>query len=71
MEKSTSSESRLGATVRNFRQHKGLSQEELADAVGVDRKTISRIEAGLHSTRVSTLISLSKALEVEPGDLLN
>jgi transcriptional regulator with XRE-family HTH domain len=56
--------------VRSFRQLRGLSQEELAETVGVDRKTISRIEAGLHSTRVSTLLSISAALEVEPGELL-
>lgn len=32
--------------IKEFRQHRGLSQEELAAAVGVSRQSINSIERG-------------------------
>lgn len=37
---------RIGATVREFRQARGIRQEELAEALGISRSYLSNIEAG-------------------------
>lgn len=39
-----------------------MSQQELADRIGVPKSTIGRIEAGLTSPRVGTLFKISQAL---------
>lgn len=40
-----------------------MSQQVLADLVGVPKSTIGRIEAGLTSPKLNTLLQTSKALE--------
>jgi len=52
----------MGEAVRAARLARGLSQAELAERVGVDRKTINRIETGAHSTLVVTLHAIGVAL---------
>ena len=46
------------------RQQAGLTQAELAQAAGVSRMTVSRIEAGF-DPRLSTLHELVRALDME------
>ena len=54
-----------------WRQKRGLSQQRLADAVGVQQVTISRIETGRQRTlRLDLLGALARALDVEPWELL-
>lgn len=52
-------EAELGSVVRELRQGKGLSLSKLADAVGVDKAYLSRIENGVvrPSFRVMTAIA--------------
>ena len=67
---STDSEGRLrklGAAVRAARLERGLSQEALADAAGIDRSHMGKIERGernvsvLNVARVATALNLSVA----------
>lgn len=60
----------LGDVVREFRVLRGLSQGNLADRVGVDRKTINRIENGRHRMAVETLMAIADSLEQDPADIL-
>ena len=54
-----------------WRQKRGLSQQRLADAVGVQQVTVSRIETGRQRTlRLDLLGALARALDVEPWELL-
>lgn len=57
-----------------YRHARGLTQAELADAVGLSRPGLSNLERGLYSPRLSTASSIAAALEVtvdavfpEPG----
>ena len=60
-----------GATVRRLRSELKLSQDDLAQRVGVTRVSISDIERGVRSDmRVSTLSKLAKALGVSPSALI-
>lgn len=55
---------------RQWRKHRGLTQEELAEIVGVTGSTISQLETGKQGWTDSTLVALANALSCSPGDLL-
>ncbi len=59
----------FGARVRHFRQLRGLTQSELAERVGLDRKTVNRLEAGHYSTSLRNVYRLAEALETEVPSL--
>lgn len=65
-----SPETELGKAIRELRVKRGLSQSTLAARVGVDRKTINRIENGHHSTSVSTFAAIAESLGEKPSALL-
>jgi putative transcriptional regulator len=46
--------------VRELRTERGLSQSELADAVGVSRQTVGAIEAGRHVPSVTIAIAIAQ-----------
>jgi transcriptional regulator with XRE-family HTH domain len=60
----------LGLNVKKRRKHKGLSQEKLAEKIGVSKNTVSDIESGDKFARADTLIKLAKILETEVYELL-
>lgn len=61
----------FGNKVKVKRNEKGLTQEELAHLIGIDRGQLSKIESGMVDPRLSTVIKIIKALNVEVTDLLN
>lgn len=60
----------VGASVRGKRTALGLSQVALGSKANLTDKFISRVETLGENLTLSSLSSLAKALEVEPGDLL-
>lgn len=52
--------------VRNLRIAKGYSQAQLALMIGVDRKTINRIENGHFSPNLENLVKIFEVLDVKP-----
>ena len=60
---------RIGVAVRRYREHGGLTQEALAEKVGVDQSEISLIERGKRS-KLSTLDRVSEALDRRLSDLI-
>ena len=61
---------RIGANVRRWRRRRGLSQAQLGRALGCDRSTISRYEAGERLPHLPALLALAAALGCRPGELL-
>lgn len=59
----------LGAALAAARQKSGLTQTELAEASGVSRPTISRLELGLSSISSDRLWDLAYACGTTPADL--
>ena len=55
--------------IREFRLQKNLTQEELAEKVGVRRETIVFLEQGKYNPSLSLALKISKALK-EPIDKL-
>ncbi|HRO74687.1 MAG TPA: helix-turn-helix transcriptional regulator [Crocinitomicaceae bacterium] len=61
----------LGDNVRKIRELKGFSQQNLADEIGVDQKTVSRIEQGALSPRFDLVVSIARAFNIKLSALLN
>ena len=61
----------LGENIRKIRELKGFSQQNLADEINMDQKTISRIEKGDLSPKFETLVAIAKALSVNLSQLLS
>lgn len=50
--------------IRQLREDKGMTQEALAEAAGISRDALARIERGERTPRVATLQALTEALEI-------
>lgn len=59
----------FGTTVRTLRRSRGWSQEELADATGLDRTYISGIERGVRNPSLLTQKRIADALGVSLATL--
>ena len=54
----------LGAFLRQARERAGLSQEALADELGIDRKYLYQIESGRPTRYTQRLFALTRLLGV-------
>ncbi len=68
--KGNSLEKAFGCVLRRLRQDRGLSQERLGFESGYHRTYISILERGQKSPSLQTIFNLSKALKVEPAELI-
>ena len=59
----------LGKRIQYLRKQKGLSQENLAEALNIATTSLSYIETGRGFMSLNTLENLAKALEVEPYEI--
>lgn len=55
--------------IRDIRKTKGLSQQEVADKMGIDRAQYSRIETAKASPTLNSLERIAEALGVDLADL--
>lgn len=60
---------KLIVNLRSYRAQANLTQAELADLVGVSRKTINTIENGVFTPSTILALSLAKALACSVHDL--
>lgn len=60
----------LGGTILKKRQERGLSQEKLAEQVGVSRQAVSKWEVGDAIPDTDKLIPLARALGITVDELL-
>lgn len=58
-----------GVTIRTLRLRKGLSQQQLAGAIGTSQPHVARIESGANSLNIETCRRLAEALEVDLNSL--
>ena len=59
-----------GSRVRSLRQERGLTQEQLAAIAGMHFSAIGHIERASRSSTLETVVKLSRALKVQPSQLL-
>jgi transcriptional regulator with XRE-family HTH domain len=60
----------VGGRVRSQRRRKHLTQQQLADSVGLSRASIANIEGGRQKVLLHQIYELASALGVEPTALL-
>ena len=63
--------SSFGEFLYQLRKEKGLTQQELAEKLGVSNKAVSKWETGEAMPETSQLLPLSKIFEVSVDELLN
>ncbi len=62
---------KMGNFLQELRKEKGLTQEQLAEQLGVARRTVSRWETGSNLPDLDILIELSDLYETDLRDMLN
>jgi len=60
----------LGEAIRQVRVERGLSQEELADRAELHTTHLGGLERGVRNPSYATIVKLSKALGIKPGELV-
>lgn len=61
---------KFGAKVREFRKARGLTQHQLAESAGIDRKTVNRIENTRYSPTLTNVFAIAEALDVPANKLV-
>lgn len=61
----------LGEKIRQIRKSKGLTQEQLAEQIGIDNKHLSRIEKGRHMPTYNIIKRLAKVLDFDIFEIDN
>ena len=62
---------KIGRFLQSLRKEKGLTQEQLAEKIGVARRTVSRWETGNNMPDLDILIELSDFYAVNLREILN
>ncbi|WP_405710152.1 helix-turn-helix domain-containing protein [Streptomyces xanthophaeus] len=60
----------IGARIRAARTDAGLTQEALAEAAGIDNKTVHRIEYATSDPTLTTLLRIAVAVGVPLAELV-
>ena len=60
----------LGEALKAHRQQSGMTQEYVAEALGVSRQAVSKWETGAAEPSTSNLLALAKLYGVDAGELL-
>lgn len=62
---------KFGALLRELRKERGLTQEQLAEMLGVTNRTVSRWETGTNVPDLDILIDISEFYQIDVKELLN
>lgn len=61
----------LGTNLRDLREYRGYTQEELANELGLEISQISRIERGVINTSIYTIITIAVFLKADYNSLFS
>jgi transcriptional regulator with XRE-family HTH domain len=56
--------SSIGTAIRHYRTRAGLTQAQLAEAAGLERTYLSRLENGLETEQLKRILAVLRQLEV-------
>lgn len=68
-EQNTLDKREVGKNITRIRDAQDLTQAELAEKIGVDHTTISKIESGNRNLLMSTFFTITSALHVTPNEI--
>lgn len=55
----------VAKTITDARKAAGMTQQELADAIGVKQSDIARVESGRHTVRIDRLEQIAHVLGIQ------
>ena len=61
----------MPAVIRRYRDAAGLSQQELADRVGISKSYVSSLELGYRAPNLNLLVKIARSVGVNPGELVD
>jgi transcriptional regulator with XRE-family HTH domain len=61
----------LGKAIRQLREETGISQEEFAHLVGIERSYMGHIERGVYLPSLHFIVQIAEGLGVPPGALVD
>ena len=61
---------KVGQFLKELRKEKGITQEELAEKLGVSGRTVSRWETGTNMPDISLLVEIADFYEVDVRELI-
>lgn len=61
----------MPGVLRRYRDAAGLSQQELADSVGIAKSYVSSLELGYRAPNLNLLVKIAYALNIRPGELVD
>ena len=62
---------KIGENIRQIREKKNITQENLALEAGLNRAYIGYIERGERNPSTETMVKIAQALKISPKDLLD
>lgn len=62
---------KIGSFLKELRKEKGLTQEQLAEALNISNRSVSRWETGSTMPDLSTLITLAEYYDVEVREIID
>ena len=62
---------RIGTNIRELREEKNISQQDLAAACNFEKSNMSRIEAGRTNLTIGTLLKICEVLKVKLNEIVN
>lgn len=60
----------IGHNIKKYRKLKGYTQKELAEVMGISEISIKKYETMDRDYKISSLVNIAKALDIEVVDLL-
>lgn len=60
----------LGQAVRQMREQRGMSADELAGAAGIGRERIDALETGRLDPTYELVLALAEGLDIQPSALM-
>ena len=60
----------IGCVLRELRENKGLTQEQLSGLAALDRTHYSKLERGLRSPTIETVFKIAQAWDMKPHEII-
>lgn len=61
---------KIGERIKAIRLKKGISQQKLADRIGVTQSAVSHLEIGMRGLHLEPIIQIANAFEISVDELL-
>ena len=60
----------MGEIIKNYRNKRGYTQEELAEMIDISSRQLQRIENGVSITKITTLKKVINVLKIDDKDIV-